>query len=114
MTVSPDAARALALSLPGTVEADHHGRPSFRVDGKILATLWNDDRMNVMLSEGAIRTAVGESPDACLEVWWGKRLAAVGVTLSAVEEPFLRQLLEDAWERKTDRRLAQPDERSPG
>ena len=31
----------LALALPGAVEADHHGRPSFRVGGKIFATLWN-------------------------------------------------------------------------
>jgi hypothetical protein len=33
-------------------------------------------------------------------VWWGKRLAAVGVTLSQVEKDLLRGLLEDAWETK--------------
>jgi hypothetical protein len=44
VTVSPAEARAVALSLPEAVEQDHHGRPSFRVGGKIFATLWTDDR----------------------------------------------------------------------
>lgn len=33
-------ARQLALCLPGTVEQDHFGRPSFRLNNKIFATLW--------------------------------------------------------------------------
>jgi hypothetical protein len=103
MAVSPDEARALALALPDAVEADHHGRPSFRVGGKIFATLWNDDRMNVMVDEGGVRTAAHRWPAACEEVWWGKRLAAVGVTLSRVDEAVLRELLADAWEHKAQR-----------
>ena len=39
MAVTADEARALALSLPEAVEQDHHGRPSFRVGGRIFATL---------------------------------------------------------------------------
>jgi predicted DNA-binding protein (MmcQ/YjbR family) len=31
--------RRLALACPGAVEADHHGIPSFRVGGKIFATI---------------------------------------------------------------------------
>jgi len=38
-------------------------------------------------------------------VGWGKRLAAVGVRLLHVDEPFLVELLEDAWERKAPARL---------
>jgi hypothetical protein len=98
--VSTDEARAEALALPDAVERDHHGRPSFRVGGKIFATLWSDDQMNVMLDEGGILTAVQSAPDSCREVWWGKRLAAVGVELAAVERGFLRELLTDAWEQK--------------
>jgi hypothetical protein len=100
VAVSPDEARALALELSNAVEQDHHGRPSFRVGGKIFATLWSDDRMNVMLDEDGILTAVERAPDACEQVWWGKRLAAVGVRLSAVERDLLDELLEDAWESK--------------
>jgi hypothetical protein len=108
MTVSPDQARAIALSMPDAVEQDHHGRPSFRVRGKIFATLWSEERMNVMLDEGGIRTAVADAPDACAEVWWGKRLAAVGVTLSRVDPDFLRDLLADAWEERAPEELRPP------
>jgi len=103
MGVTPDGARRVALSLPEAVEQDHHGRPSFRVRGKIFATLWTDHRMNVMLDADGIRTAVDDRPDACEEVWWGKRLAAVGVSLSRVDAAFLRELLTDAWEGKGGR-----------
>jgi hypothetical protein len=105
VALSPDEARSLALSLPEAVEQDHHGRPSFRVGGKIFATLWNEQRMNVMLDEGGILTAVESAPAACEEVWWGKRLAAVGVTLARADRDLLRELLTDAWEHKAPRRL---------
>jgi hypothetical protein len=105
VTVSPDQARAVALSLPEVVEQDHHGRPSFRVGGKIFATLWSNERMNVMLDEGGILTAIDSAPAACEQVWWGKRLAAVGVTLSHVDRQFLAELLTEAWELKAPRRL---------
>ena len=105
MAVSTDEARSLALSLPEAVELDHHGRPSFRVGGKIFATLWTEDRMNVMLDEGGILTALDAAPDACEEVWWGKRLTAVGVTLARVDRDLLSELLTDAWEQKAPKRL---------
>jgi hypothetical protein len=83
--VSVEEARRLALSLPDTFEQDHHGRPSFRVAGRIFATLWDREHMNVMLDEPGIRTAVQARQDNCAEVMWGKRLAAVRVTLPAVD-----------------------------
>jgi hypothetical protein len=105
MAVSLDEARSLALSLPEAVEQDHHGRPSFRVGGRIFATLWNEERMNVMLDEGGILTAVEATPHACEHVWWGKRLAAVGVTLARIDRDFLLDLLTDAWEQRAPKRL---------
>lgn len=105
MALSADDARALALSLPEAVEQDHHGRPSFRVGGRIFATLWTDARMNVMLDEGGILTAVEARPDACREVWWGKRRVAVGVDLGSADRDLLLDLLTDAWERRAPKRL---------
>jgi hypothetical protein len=109
MAVTPDEARLLALSLPDAVEQDHHGRPSFRVGGKIFATLWDGGRMNVMLDEGGILAAVDQAPDCCEPIWWGKRLAAVGVSLSRAERSYLRELLVDAWEGKASRTLLSID-----
>jgi hypothetical protein len=103
--VSRAQARELALALPEAVEQDHHGRPSFRVGGKIFATQWDAEHMNVMLDEDGIRTAVHEQPSACEEVWWGKRLAAVRVDLRRVERETLATLLVDAWEGKAPKRL---------
>jgi hypothetical protein len=42
---SVEQARKLALALPGAVERDHHGRPSFRVDEHVFATLWDTEHM---------------------------------------------------------------------
>ena len=106
--LSADDARRVALSLPEAVEQDHHGRPSFRVAGKIFATLWDERHMNVMLDEPGILTAVEAHPEICAEVMWGKRLAAVRVDLDAADEVLLADLLADAWERRAPVRLSAP------
>jgi hypothetical protein len=100
-----DDARRLALHLPETTEQDHHGRPSFRVGGKIFATLWDDRHMNVMLDEPGILTAVGDHA-WCAERWWGKRLAAAAVDLERADPTALAELLADAWEGKAPERLS--------
>ena len=102
--MTSDEARRIALSLPEAAEQDHHGRPSFRIAGRIFATLWDEDHMNVMVDEPGILTAVQSHPDVCAEVWWGKRLAAVRVTLSATGSELLTDLLADAYEGKRSRR----------
>jgi hypothetical protein len=100
-----DEARRLALALPEAVEQDHHGRPSFRVGGKIFATQWDAEHMNVMLDEGGILTAVDADPETCEPVRWGKRLAAVRVDLRRADPRLLEELLADAWETKAPKRL---------
>lgn len=103
--VAVGAARELALELPEAMEQDHHGRPSFRVGGKIFATLWDQHHINVMLDEPGILTAVQGAPGACAEFWWGSRLRAVQVDLREVTPGLLGELLADAWERKAPARL---------
>ena len=105
LTVSRERARQLALALPEAVEQDHHGRPSFRVAGRIFATQWDEDNMNVMLDEAGILTAIHSEPEICAEVWWGKRLAAVRLDLRRADAQMLRNLLTEAWEIKAPKRL---------
>ena len=102
--VSVTRVRELALALPDATEQDHHGRPSFRV-GRIFATLWSERRLNVMLDHDGILTAVQSRPDACSEMYWGKRLAAVQVDLDAADDALVAELLTDAWEQKAPARL---------
>jgi hypothetical protein len=103
--VTRDEARAIALALPEAVEQDHHGRPSFRVNQKIFATLWSPTQMNVMLDEHGILAAAEEAPNACAPLYWGKRLAAVQVELAKATQPLVEDLLKEAWSLKAPRRL---------
>ena len=98
-------ARRLALSLPETTEEDHHGIPSFRVRGKIFATVPDDDHLRVMLDADATHAAVREDPAACEELWWGKRLSGVCVRLAQADHRRLAELLNEAWRRKAPSRL---------
>jgi hypothetical protein len=75
------------------------------VAGKIFATQWDEDHMNVMLDEDGILTAVQGNPQTCEGVWWGRRLAAVRVDLGRVDTETLTNLLADAWEGKAPSRL---------
>jgi hypothetical protein len=93
-------ARALALSLPGAIEQDHHGRPSFRVRGKIFATLWSPSALNVMVGDELIRAAVASEPGTCSPRYWGKRLAAVQVDLELADPELVRDLLQAAWSQR--------------
>jgi hypothetical protein len=95
----------MALALPETVERDHHGRPSFRVADRIFATLGDERHMNVMLDECGILSAVQATPNACSELWWGRRLAAVRIDLKRAAPALVGELLTDAWERRAPRRL---------
>ena len=98
--MTADEARALALSLDGAVEQDHHGRPSFRVSGKIFATLWTDEQLNVMLPGDRIEQVVADEAERCEPVWWGKRLAAVRVRLPLADAALVEALLAEAWQRR--------------
>jgi hypothetical protein len=105
VSVSGDELRRMALALPEASEEDHHGKPSFRVGGKIFATLWDASTVNLMLDADGIRTAVHALPGACSERWWGKRLSAVAVDLGRIAPAELEELLAEAWEHKAPARL---------
>lgn len=98
--VTDTAARQLALALPHAVEQDHHGFPSFRVAGRIFATLPSPDRLRAMLDEHGIRSAAATWPGICREFYWGKRLACVEVDLTKANQQLVSSLLAEAWEHK--------------
>jgi hypothetical protein len=111
--MTADEARALALALPEAAEEDHHGRPSFRIRGKIFATLWTPEALNVMAGADRIAAAVEEAPETCSEVFWGRRLSAVRVDLGAADPGLVEDLLAEAWARRAPRRLLAEGGRPP-
>jgi hypothetical protein len=105
MSLSRAGLRALALALPEVVEADHHGRPSFRVAGRILATVPDAETVNVMVTDDVARAAAAARPDCVSLLWWGTQLSGVRVDLSAAPEDVVADLLEQAWQRRAPARL---------
>jgi hypothetical protein len=82
--LSSEQAGRLALARPDAVEHDHHGRPSFRVAGRIFATLWDEHHMNVMVDEPGVLTAVEAHPEVCEEVRWSVQMPFDRRELAAV------------------------------
>jgi hypothetical protein len=99
--------RRMILALPEVDEYDHGGLPAFRVRGKRFATMLDDEGINLMPGEAAIRMATATWPDACTERWFAKRLAAVRVALGAADDAVLEELVLEAWASKAPKRLAQ-------
>lgn len=61
-------ARAIALTLPEAEEAEHWGNPSFRIYGRIFATLPDRQHLNVMTDPFDAEAAVRAYPAACAEL----------------------------------------------
>ena len=100
----PDDVRALALALPETTEQPHFERTSFRVGGKIFATMPPEGgSVNVLLDEEEARAAAEESPDWVELLWWGKQLSGVRADLARADAHVLSGLLEDAYRRRAPR-----------
>ena len=101
-----DAVRHWALSLPEATEEPHFDMSSFRIGGKIFATVAPEgSTLNVFVDESEIRAFVAASPSVFEELWWGRKLRGVRVNLSAASEAEVFELLEGAWRRKAPKRL---------
>ena len=100
--------RAFALALPEASEEDHWGRPSFRVRGRIFATVPDAEHLNVMVQPLDIDGAVNEDPAACEPLMWGKQVRGVRVKLRVAEPEMVRDLLHAAWRSKAPKALLKP------
>jgi hypothetical protein len=106
MGTSAATVRRVALALPEVVEAPHHDMTSFRVAGKIFATMPPEgDRVHVFLDEEQIEASCAEFPGAVEELWWGTRRRGCRVVLSRATTALLRQLLTESWRNKAPRKL---------
>jgi hypothetical protein len=103
--MTPTQVRALVEALPEAIEQDHHGFPSFRVRGKIFATLPNAQRLNVFIDLDELPAVLALASDACHELRWGRQVRGVSVLLQNANRPLVARLLSDAWRRKAPRSL---------
>ena len=97
--------RQIALAFPEAAEQEHWGNPSFRIRGRIFATVPDEAHVNVMIDPFDVDAVVREDPDTCEELWWGKELRGVRVSMNRAAAPVVKSLLETAWRRKAPKRL---------
>ena len=95
----PDDIRALALTLPEVVEAPHFEKTSFRVRGKIFATLTADGEILVLKLPVEIKESLLQSdPDAIVPLpgaW--DRGGWTQVAIQSMETAKLADLVCLAW-----------------
>lgn len=107
MSVSAAAVRKLALAFPEATEQPHHDLTSFRVRGKIFATMPPEgERLHVFLSEPDVASYRAEFPAAVEELWWGKRLSGCRVLLRHADRALVHEMLAEAWRRRAPKSLA--------
>jgi hypothetical protein len=100
-------ARNYALSLPESREEPHFKLDSFRVRGKIFATVPVDRKhLHVFVDEPRRELALAMFPDAYEKLWWGKNVVGIKVKLAGANAADVKDLLHSAWARKAPKSLA--------
>jgi hypothetical protein len=106
--VQLDAARRFALSLPETTEEPHFEKSSFRVRGKIFATVpLGGEHVHLFVEPDEARALLAEDSDAFEPIGRGKTPAPdwVRVKLAVADEDHVCELLEAAWRAKAPKRV---------
>lgn len=103
------AARKLALALPEAVEAPHHQYTSFRVRGKIFATMPSEGQvLHLFVDDEQRDRALTLYGDACEVLMWGARIAGLRLHLDRATPAAVRELLRQAWAAKAPKALQGP------
>jgi len=106
MSVRPAQVRKLAMALPEAEEAPHFDMASFRVRGKIFATMPPaEDRVHIFVDAEEVAASCAEYPGVVEELWWGKKLSGCRVFLGGATTPMLRELLTESWRRRAPKKL---------
>jgi hypothetical protein len=104
-TVKLAEVRRLALALPAATEEPHFQLSSFRVNGKIFATVAPDGSyLNVFVDDAQRELMTTVDPKAYESLKWGKT-AYLHVHLAAAKAKDLKPLLRAAWELRAPKKL---------
>ena len=98
--------RQFAVSLPSVTEEPHFTYSSFRVRGKIFATVPpEEDHLHVFVEEEQRQVALALEPEAVEKLLWGKRVVGLRVRLAKAKPSLVHGLLFQAWSRKAPKSL---------
>jgi hypothetical protein len=96
--------RKLALALPGTEERPHFDLWSFRVGGKIFATVPpEEDELRVFVAEDLREEWVAADPRTFARLSWGAKVVGLRIALATAEPEAVEKLLRAAWQCRAPR-----------
>ena len=99
--------RRFALSLPEVTEEPHFQFSSFRVRGKIFATVPPDGKhLHVFVADDDRDIALALNPAFLEPLRWGTRIVGLRVALARARPGVVQKLLAQAWSRKAPKSLA--------
>jgi len=99
--------RRFALSLPEVTEEPHFQFSSFRVRGKIFATVPPDGKhLHVFVVDDDRDIALALNPAFLEPLRWGARIVGLRVALARAKPGVVQKLLAQAWSRKAPKSLA--------
>ena len=111
--MTPTEARALALTLPASEELPHFEIASFRVGGKIFATLTPDGaELRVFVDPDRAEEIVAQHPECARVLHWGQRIAGVAFAVHDTSDTIAAVSLREAWRKRAPKRLWTPEERA--
>ncbi len=91
-------ARRDALALPEVTESPHHKMSSFRVHGKIFATVPPEGTLlHIFVDEEDRAPLIASEPAAFEPLWWGAKVCGVRVHLANADRDTVAALLKRAW-----------------
>jgi hypothetical protein len=101
------AVRTHALSLPEATEEPHFDFISFRVRGKIFASVPPDEEhLHVFLGEEQGAAALEKHCAFAEELRWGKKVLGLRVSLGEASVAAVKEMLGQAWRAKAPKSLA--------
>jgi len=99
--------RQFALALPKATEQPHFDLSSFRIRGKIFATITADERhVHIFVDEEDRERAVAIDAANFEKLWWGSKVMGLRVHYDLADPALVKELLYLAWKRKAPKRLA--------
>ena len=98
---------AYAKALPEVTQQPHHQMDSYRVAGKIFATVPpGGTHLHLFVDELTRERACAMSPQAVEKLFWGAKVAGLRVQLAEATREVVEDLLLRAWYHKAPKHLA--------
>ena len=104
MAVKLDDVRKVALALPDTTEEPHHNFGSFRVRGKIFATIPpGGELLHIFLPAAQRELALAMDPEFLESVHWGSKVLGVRARLPLARKATVLSLVRQAHAFKSEK-----------